>query len=116
MTKEEAIKRLKDGEPFSEIYDLKWDIALQMAISALSVPKRETTDRIEYGTDGQSYKYSISTDITKENKGEWIKFRSCCREYKCSKCEYEHCRETNFCPNCGADMRPEPYKAEGVSE
>lgn len=36
MTREEAIIRLKEGEPFSEIYDPVWDEALKMAISALS--------------------------------------------------------------------------------
>ena len=41
MTNEEAIQRLKDGEPFDGIFDLEWDIALDMAITALSVPERE---------------------------------------------------------------------------
>ena len=35
MTKDEAIARLKEGEPFSEIYDKEWEDALQMAIEAL---------------------------------------------------------------------------------
>ena len=41
------------------------------------------------------------------HKGEWVK------EYKgqvnsfCSKCDYEVGKITNFCPNCGADMRTE---------
>ena len=35
MTREEAIDRLKEGEPFSEIYNPVWDEALNMAIKAL---------------------------------------------------------------------------------
>lgn len=34
-----------------------------------SFPEGGTTDRIEYGTDGQPYKYSISTDIPEREKG-----------------------------------------------
>lgn len=33
-----------------------------------AIPEKETTDRIEYGTDGQPYKYSISTDISEREK------------------------------------------------
>lgn len=25
--------------------------------------------------------------------------------YKCSRCGTKHWRQTNFCPNCGLDMR-----------
>ena len=35
MTREEAIIRLKEGEPFCEIYNPVWDEALDMAIKAL---------------------------------------------------------------------------------
>jgi hypothetical protein len=59
------------------------------------------------------------------NKGEWIDistgkgiFKD--RSVKCSKCgntldlDGVNCGrgDANFCPNCGADMRPEPYKGE----
>lgn len=27
--------------------------------------------------------------------------------YRCDKCGYDHIGKTNFCPNCGADMRGE---------
>jgi len=47
----------------------------------------------------------LPSAVLEREKGEWIKCCSCCREYKCSNCEYEHCQESNFCPNCGADMR-----------
>lgn len=40
----------------------------------------------------------------KRKAGRWIKDRECCCEYKCSVCSYNHCRENDFCPNCGAKM------------
>lgn len=35
MTKEEAISRLKEGEPFSELYEPDWEEAKNIAIKAL---------------------------------------------------------------------------------
>ena len=35
MTREEAIARLNEGEPFSEIFNPEWDEALCMAIKSL---------------------------------------------------------------------------------
>ena len=35
MTREEGIERLKDGPPFSELLDVKWEEAINMAIEAL---------------------------------------------------------------------------------
>lgn len=35
MTREEAISRLKEGAPFSELYIRAWEEALEMAIKAL---------------------------------------------------------------------------------
>ena len=92
MTREEAIsilEMLRFPEPWEQKLSKGAEEALDMAIACLSaqneamteeelaefkkelanaVPKRETTDRIEYGTDGQPYKYSISTDIPKEKR------------------------------------------------
>lgn len=66
-----------------------------------------------------------------EKKGEWIKVQSGDKDFPesivCSKCGNENSHfdfnehaepigkvfvTSKFCPNCGADMRPEPYKAE----
>ena len=35
MSREEAIKRLEEGAPFSELYDSRWEVALALAIKAL---------------------------------------------------------------------------------
>lgn len=43
-----------------------------------------------------------------ENKGEWEKIwrtDNMCSEYVCSKCGCGEDYCTEFCPNCGADMR-----------
>ena len=41
----------------------------------------------------------------KVSEGEWKRNKENCLYNKCSVCEYEHCRENNFCPNCGAKMK-----------
>ena len=44
-------------------------------------------------------------DITEIKHGEWIdKGSLSCR---CSSCGCKSLKESNFCPNCGADMRGE---------
>lgn len=48
-----------------------------------------------------------------ENKGEWEKiWRTDCgrSEYVCSKCGCGEDYVTDFCPNCGADMRGDKAK------
>lgn len=57
-----------------------------------------------------------------ENKGEWISVIDSYHEdgtiyeshWECSKCGSGRSGwgEFKFCPDCGADMRPEPYKGE----
>ena len=63
-----------------------------------------------------------------ENKGEWIKIQSGDKDFPeiivCNKCYHENSHldfnehnepigkvfvKSNFCPNCGADMRGETY-------
>lgn len=53
-------------------------------------------------------------------KGKWIEIGGFEGEiyYDCSECGESFClidgltadKMPNYCPNCGADMRPEPYK------
>lgn len=60
--------------------------------------------------------YSFSDSA--ENKGKWEKIwrTDCeCSEYVCSKCGNDIATKSdvwndNFCSECGADMRHEPYK------
>ena len=80
--------------------------------------------RIEYGTDRQAYKLFISggqviPDMLQGCKyeerptGHWIKVADCyCWHWECENCHRRPLRTStghddlsNFCPNCGADMR-----------
>lgn len=87
MTREEAKTALGDRNNLlwgmSKEEQKYYSEALDMAISALS-----------------------------ENKGEWIShYDEDAKEgwYECSCCHSERAFNTNFCPDCGADMRePKP--------
>lgn len=57
MTREEAIVRLKEGAPFSAIYEPVWEEALDMAIKALE--QEPILDKIR-------------AEI-QDNRDEWIK-------------------------------------------
>lgn len=88
MTKEEAITALSDRNNLlwgmSKEEQKYYSEALDMAISALS-----------------------------ENKGDWVEVTTFQDEYvreyhyECSICHSRHgvAVSSNFCPNCGADMR-----------
>lgn len=45
-----------------------------------------------------------TAEVQEVRHGKWEKRKECCCEYRCSVCEYELCRTTNYCPNCGAKM------------
>ena len=80
MTREEAFERLKDGAPFSELLDAKWEDAINMAIDAL---KQEPRPKGHWEFDKKGY-------------------------FSCSECKRkpkDQTATTDFCPHCGADMR-----------
>lgn len=65
----------------------------------------------------QANRIVLEKGYRKVERGEWEKRRTECLRisyYKCSVCGYEvhdlSNGETNFCPNCGADMRKEIEK------
>lgn len=55
--------------------------------------------------------YLLSNDVVVRNKGEWVAQtpeddKYCWSPFKCNKCNMPGGKNrTNFCPNCGADMR-----------
>lgn len=54
-----------------------------------------------------------AADVRPNVTGRWIDHQMGRWVYaKCSECETVHDVRSNFCPNCGADMRPEPPKEE----
>ena len=80
--------------------------------------------RIEYGADGQPYRLFMSGGqvvpdmlqgwrYEERPHGEWITSKIDGEKYNCSECggscwyyDYQgNVSKSNFCPNCGADMR-----------
>lgn len=89
ISREEAIESLERVRELSGLKGCRENIAIDMAIEALSQPERP--------------------------KGRWVKTKFA-GEFICSNCEnityFEHVlkggyKEYDFCPNCGADMRGE---------
>ena len=55
-----------------------------------------------------------AADVRPVVRGKWLQYSPLADTYECDKCGYQVIDEsfrTNFCPNCGADMR-EPPKEE----
>ena len=55
----------------------------------------------------EGQKIGYEKGIKERPQGEWI-FNGFCfssTQYKCNKCDYPTLEKTNYCSNCGADMR-----------
>lgn len=46
-----------------------------------------------------------SADVRENVRGEWLQNEESPWLYECSKCHRVFLGTTDFCPNCGADMR-----------
>ena len=70
-------------------------------------------DRRHKGPPGgmrQLIKEAPAADVRPVVQGRWKRVdpRSTVVTFRCSECNYyAHMRATNYCPNCGADMRKE---------
>lgn len=59
-----------------------------------------------------------AADVVERKRGEWLEGLviqtdiSALYDYTCSECGIVSSRESNFCPNCGADMRGEQHEAD----
>ena len=122
MTREEAIEEIKRWTPIlltSGQCTEKTSNAQDMAISALSenkgdlISRQAVLDELKK-LDWQDlylpshFEQILDDVLSVENKGKWEKIwrTDCeCSEYVCSKCGCGEDYWTNFCPNCGADMR-----------
>ena len=82
MTRQEAIMKLEMLIDLSQQNELKnMHEALSMAIRSLEVVKGEWTYKgLDFEVDSL---------------------------YQCSACKHYHWSKSNYCPNCGADMRGE---------
>lgn len=66
--------------------------------------------RVDKGSNGQrdfliDYIEQLPPATPQPKTGRWIRYKENCCYNKCSRCEYEHCKESNYCPNCGAKMQ-----------
>ena len=99
--------------------------------------RSDSTYCIEFEIAGRAYEFEMSKEqavklacgiltLSGEERpqGKWIKQYGKSYELKtnegvlvgeftkCPKCQYDKARGSNFCPNCGADMRKEVKKNE----
>lgn len=100
MTRKEAIQKLRGLVGSCPLKDGEWK-AVEMGIEAL--------------TENESLAKSVieASELLRKKRphGEWIKGR--CETlgaltedyYNCSECGHETTWRTNYCPNCGANMR-----------
>ena len=87
MTRDRAIEILRDNASDASLWELAE--AVDMAIEALKRPHGEWT---------QDFTMDTTAICSKCGEKAWYK-------------EYRGCvTKSNFCPNCGADMRPRPSK------
>lgn len=68
---------------------------------------RQQDTRVEADDYEQALEMAISALEQKRQTGEWIVRDDLCsvRYYQCSECNELCFNDTDFCPNCGADMR-----------
>lgn len=78
-----------------QIKELEKDIRLVMAVG--EKPREERSHQLA--------RLLIKFGWVKQRKGKWIRNKENCLYNKCSFCSYEHCREDNYCPSCGAKMK-----------
>lgn len=58
------------------------------------------------GKSLNGFEHCPTVDVRENVRGEWLHKDGIYGVVFCSECDYElHINNTNFCPNCGADMR-----------
>lgn len=72
------------------------------------INRQEAIDALEWKWAGKAALDAIKALPSAERKGKWINKPNVYGVAYCSECDFElHINDTNFCPNCGADMRGE---------
>ena len=111
----DTIKSMPSAELGTNLAEVGTDcISRQAAIDALN-KLSESTYEVDYGVvDCDDAINAIATlPPTEPKKGKWIKTARWGRVYYCNQCrnylDFDGVNagrgSTNFCPNCGADMR-----------
>ena len=114
MTKEQTMSRWIDADAVkSNINTAFWSEIGKVIDSAPSIePNRILPERMERGDiyevgetivvmNHDDY-YDLLCKSWEPKRGEWIDFKN---GWKCSACGKWNNETSNFCPNCGADMR-----------
>ena len=103
---------------------IKREDALNSAICLYThwIEESDTQAKDKYYAEGRVIIEAInqipSADVVERKRGEWILKTDEVLDidfYACSECEYEPYRKmdiSNFCPNCGADMREQTERSE----
>ena len=100
MTNEEAVKMLRTMQRTVYLGNRKFEDAIECAIKALSEPL-------------QPWEVLVAQAVLSQPKRGWwieiINSRGVVVALRCSRCEKSprHGVRSDFCPNCGADMREE---------
>ena len=100
---------LADSEIIPRLQDIKRQIggsyAIERAIEVLEELQSASTDLSTFSDKLWKIAYERGKAEGRK-KGKWINKKNIYGVAYCSECDYElHTNDTNFCPNCGADMR-----------
>ena len=111
-----AIEDRIDHIPSND-YDEGWNAALNTAIDEIDNAPTVETSKIEHKAYNEGFKDGVEQGIKlSETPGEWISQFDYSQQHKtmpseygnfwwCNKCDSSTEKKSNFCPNCGADMR-----------
>ena len=92
MTREEAIYTLKNAAWLGTHEErVETEQAIDMAIEALNSVTDSENGAVESKNDAIKWEDDMKIGT--------IEF------YRCNRCDFRQSEKSNFCPNCGADMR-----------
>ena len=114
MTEKDKIELMRRFEPFGREIpkDQVMEVIARVPTESSESEKHQLSEEIPTNTPTKSTNIStkstnISTNPSADRpKGEWVNEEGVYGAAYCSECNYElRVNNTNFCPNCGADMR-----------
>ena len=101
IKREEALRALCDPCAYkSACYSGDEIPACPALWTMLNIPAADVVERKKGERKNGEWRQSINSNYSPfDDSGEYL--------YQCSRCKRRQNRLTNFCPNCGADMRGE---------
>ena len=79
-------------------------ISRQAAIYAVGYYSLHSGDKLLFAD--KPLKELPSADAVERKRGKWREYSTADGMNQCSECGVLRFGESNYCPNCGADMRP----------